>query len=776
MDEGWSCDQCTLINPSDTSVCAACGWELPAKRSPATDSLKSDCEQLVSQIWSQNSLTALLMLVGNVADHPCELKYRGPIRKANARINASVVQVPGASEVLSMAGFVEDEESFNLQTLDLDKLAVVRQVLQQQETKVQSMAAATSSSYSSPAKVIPTKKRAFDENVMREIQAEAEYQAVLRGKAPAAASPEIKPSEAPAPASPDDVKSPERPSASRDLRIRLRLPLGGSREMRVPAQTSVCDFQEQVHSLTGVPPIHQRIRYGFPTRVLAASEELSGIAEVGLQDGDVLTLEDLHDLFLGSLESGQFTMEELLNKMPPCEGSEASAETLFLKALAAFHIGMQETDFWGAVMAKVRALVGHEDFKKIAPEDVENVSDGLLALQKLFRHHDTHHRMLLVLRALPLRHKARQHTKLSIDRSRFFSCVADNVMDLDRRQMLTRLSVSYVGEKGVDAGGLTRDFFSSFSSTLVDDPQMKAEPVIWKKTGRGSLHPMPYPVPQTTYGRQPNRMYQVCGRVFAMAMLHGCKMGCPLSRPFVRIMLNSIPDTLPELIAELNHEAGDQKDFRGNKEFLEKSLEELGLAGTLTFTGSTGCELIPGGASIQVTDENKEDWLRRVLKWELFSSAEHAASWFRAGLVDVLGGHREMKSARCPLLCLFDADTLIELWGKSGVTRSQVAIWRAVSDISRRVEQQAAWFFQVLEQDFDDELRGKVLQFTTGSSSMGREGLQIFRIDVAEGSDGRLPSAMTCGNLLQLPRYSSKVVLRRQLQTAVETTGSFEML
>ncbi|OLP73271.1 hypothetical protein AK812_SmicGene47554, partial [Symbiodinium microadriaticum] len=27
--------------------------------------------------------------------------------------------------------------------------------------------------------------------------------------------------------------------------------------------------------------------------------------------------------------------------------------------------------------------------------------------------------------------------------------------------------------KGVDAGGLTRDFFSSFSSTLVDDPQMK---------------------------------------------------------------------------------------------------------------------------------------------------------------------------------------------------------------------------------------------------------------------------------------------------------------
>ena len=83
---------------------------------------------------------------------------------------------------------------------------------------------------------------------------------------------------------------------------------------------------------------------------------------------------------------------------------------------------------------------------------------------------------------------------------------------------------------------------------------------------------------------------------------------------------------------------------------------------------------------------------------------------------------------------------------------------------------------QVLEDDFDDELRGKVLQFATGSASMGREGLRSFIIDAANGGDDRLPSAMTCGNMIQIPRYSCRAVLALQLRTAAESECSFQML
>ncbi|CAK9082786.1 Zinc-metallopeptidase, partial [Durusdinium trenchii] len=153
------------------------------------------------------------------------------------------------------------------------------------------------------------------------------------------------------------------------------------------------------------------------------------------------------------------------------------------------------------------------------------------------------------------------------------------------RTMLTRLHISYQGEKGVDAGGLTRDFFASFARHMAE------EAWLWRSTGRGSLHP--------TYGGKggAGQMYQVCGRVFAMALLHGCKLGRPLSRPFMRLLLHVRPSSLQELQAELNYEAGEQVDFRCRKDFLETPLADLGLDGMLNFSHE-GQEFIPGESRV----------------------------------------------------------------------------------------------------------------------------------------------------------------------------------
>lgn len=140
--------------------------------------------------------------------------------------------------------------------------------------------------------------------------------------------------------------------------------------------------------------------------------------------------------------------------------------------------------------------------------------------------------------------------------------------------------------------------------------------------------------------------------------------------------------------------------------------------------------------------------------------------------MDVFGGGRDV----CPLLCLLDAEELIEVWAGRGVERQDIARWRGVTRVSPAIERQAEWLWQVLEEDYDDELRGKVLQFATGSSRMGRGGLENFAVEPADGGDDRLPTAMTCGNMLQLPRYSSRAILAMQLRTAAESCGSFQMM
>ncbi|CAJ1420202.1 unnamed protein product [Effrenium voratum] len=708
---------------------AESGAELRERWGSNLDSdLELACRDAAEQIWSEASLKVLLMLVGNVLEHPGETKYHGPIRKSNQRIAAHVLPVPGAVKALQLAGFQEDTEGFFLPWVRPGALRQVHAALRRQEATL-----AAGAAKAKPRPALASSKPKFDENLLREIQAEAQYQAQLR--TPGAPS-------APKPA----------PAAARstgDLRLRLRVQLMGSLELKVPSTTRVADFQGQIKQLTGVPSHHQRVRFGFPSRVLEGND--ASLADVGLQDGELLILEDLHDLFLGNLESGQFTMEEMLGKLPPVS-EEESTESLFFDVLSAFQIGMLEMDFWRTMRRKLReALAGKE-------EEMEKLAVGLYKLQRLFRHHDSRQRLHLILSSLP---RSRHANKMNVKRSSFLFSVACQVGDMERGAMLSRLCISYDGEKGVDAGGLTRDFFTSFGLHLAEEPNL------FQPTGRGGLHPTRRSRPkQPTDLRTPSHlMYKVCGRVFAMAILHGCKVGRRLSRPFVRNLLGAASSlTLQELQEELNFEAGEERDFRGSREFLEKPLKELGLEGVLTFQNQ-GEELEPGGAQREVTDENKEDWLMKTLRWELFGAANYAAGWFRAGLIDVLGGHKTI----CPLLCLFDAGDLMELWGTGGIARQELKQWKAVTSLNPSIQQQGAWFWQVLEEDFDDELRGKVLQFATGSSSIGRQGLVDFRLEPGDGGDGRLPTAMTCG------RPSSPPAPLKCSELAVERQWSFQV-
>jgi len=107
------------------------------------------------------------------------------------------------------------------------------------------------------------------------------------------------------------------------------------------------------------------------------------------------------------------------------------------------------------------------------------------------------------------------------------------------------------------------------------------------------------------------------------------------------------------------------------------------------------------------------------------------------------------------------------------VTQDKVAQWRAVATVQPAIEQQAVWLWSVLEEEYDDELRGHVLRFATGSSRVGSHGIEKFGVGLANGGDDRLPTAMTCGCLLLLPAYSSSMVLSKQLRTAVESCSTF---
>ena len=85
---------------------------------------------------------------------------------------------------------------------------------------------------------------------------------------------------------------------------------------------------------------------------------------------------------------------------------------------------------------------------------------------------------------------------------------------------------------------------------------------------------------------------------------------------------------------------------------------------------------------------------------QLLGDGEDAAKHFRRGLEDVLGGAGEI----VPLLYLFSVEDLIDLWGSGTIGLRELQLWKQVSSANPRLQQQAVWFWQVLEEDFDDEL------------------------------------------------------------------------
>ncbi|KAF7472444.1 Hypothetical predicted protein [Marmota monax] len=182
--------------------------------------------------------------------------------------------------------------------------------------------------------------------------------------------------------------------------------------------------------------------------------------------------------------------------------------------------------------------------------------------------------------------------------------------------------------------------------------------------------------------------------------------------------------------------------------------------------------LKPGGGGILVTQNNKAEYVQLVTELRMTRAIQPQINAFLQGF------HMFIPPSLIQLFDEYELELLL-----SGMPEIDVSDWIKNTEYTSGYEREdpvIQWFWEVVE-DITQEERVLLLQFVTGSSRvphggfaniMGGSGLQNFTIAAVPYTPNLLPTSSTCINMLKLPEYPSKEILKDRLLVALHC-GSY---
>ena len=187
-------------------------------------------------------------------------------------------------------------------------------------------------------------------------------------------------------------------------------------------------------------------------------------------------------------------------------------------------------------------------------------------------------------------------------------------------------------------------------------------------------------------------------------------------------------------------------------------------------------ELVEGGSMKEVTNENLSEYLEANIRYRMFNRTMPQLTELLLGFFDVVPE---------PPLTVFDANELeLILCGLPSIDMEDWqanTIYKGLFEVSGKSNQSVKWFWEVVRDEFDQEMRARLLQFVTGTSGVPLRGFAYLQgIDgnikkfTIQGVDHKLyvyPKSHTCFNRIDLPNYESKKDLLEKLRVAVTTSS-----
>ncbi|XP_070306147.1 E3 ubiquitin-protein ligase HACE1 isoform X4 [Odocoileus virginianus] len=350
---------------------------------------------------------------------------------------------------------------------------------------------------------------------------------------------------------------------------------------------------------------------------------------------------------------------------------------------------------------------------------------------------------------------------LLVHRDSIFRSSCEVVSKANCAKLKQGIAVRFHGEEGMGQG-VVREWFDILSNEIVNPDY-----ALFTQSADGTTFQ-----PNSNSSVNPDHLnyFRFAGQILGLALNHRQLVNIYFTRSFYKHILG-IPVNYQD-VASIDPEYAKNLQW-----ILDNDISDLGLE--LTFSVETDVfgameevPLKPGGGSILVTQNNKAEYVQLVTELRMTRAIQPQINAFLQGF------HMFIPPSLIQLFDEYELELLL-----SGMPEIDVSDWIKNTEYTSGYEREdpvIQWFWEVVE-GITPEERVLLLQFVTGSSRvphggfaniMGGSGLQNFTIAAVPYTPNLLPTSSTCINMLKLPEYPSKEILKDRLLVALHC-GSY---
>ena len=319
------------------------------------------------------------------------------------------------------------------------------------------------------------------------------------------------------------------------------------------------------------------------------------------------------------------------------------------------------------------------------------------------------------------------------------------------------IKVRFLGEQGVDEGGVRKEFFLLFIRQIFDPDYG-----MFNYNKKTRLYWFNH------YTFEPKIKYELIGTIFRLAIYNNIILDVKFPLTVYKKLLGKKPtledmkDCDPELYNNFKFLI-DSKDKN-----LKEELDTNFVVVDDKFGEKLDIPLKPNGENIMVDSENKDEYVELYLDWYFNKSIEEVFNSFEKGFYKVF--NRDL----CKILSPEELELII--CGTQFLDFNELKKGCKYEEYTKDSET-IKYFWEILL-EFNEEEKKKFLSFVTGCDRAPIDGLGSLAITISNGGTdlNQLPSAHTCFNNLILPDYKNKEAIKKKIHIAINYSEGFGLI